>query len=134
MSGKWKAYQSARNVGTSIRCLLAGFVLMAFSVCLYLYVEDFAYPIKEEPWRFFRNCVLVMVGWSLLLEYVVIVPGKLQFLRGHARPLPDSRMSGRRKDEERLGTLEHTDTNESMRQLWWTVGITAICLIGYFYL
>ena len=32
------------------------------------------------------------------------------------------------------GSLEHTDMGESMRQLWWTIGITAACIaiIAYF--
>jgi hypothetical protein len=34
-----------------------------------------------------------------------------------------------------IETLEHADTEESYRQLWWTIGVTAICfgIIVYVY-
>ncbi|MDG2277051.1 MAG: hypothetical protein P8L31_03775 [Pseudomonadales bacterium] len=34
-----------------------------------------------------------------------------------------------------IETLEHADTKESYRQLWWTIGVTAICfgIIVYVY-
>ena len=33
-------------------------------------------------------------------------------------------------------TLEHADTRESYRQLWWTIGVTVtgLAAIAYFYL
>ena len=36
--------------------------------------------------------------------------------------------------EEQFGSLEHTDTGESLRQLWWTIGVTLIglALVAYF--
>ena len=39
------------------------------------------------------------------------------------------------KEEVRYASLEHTDTRESMRQLWWTIGVTlaGILLMAYFY-
>ena len=38
------------------------------------------------------------------------------------------------KDEVKFGSLEHSDMGESLRQLWWTIGVTAIglALIAYF--
>ncbi|NKB99909.1 MAG: hypothetical protein GKR90_15615 [Pseudomonadales bacterium] len=35
-----------------------------------------------------------------------------------------------------IETLEHADTEESYRQLWWTIGVTAVSLgiISYVYL
>lgn len=42
-------------------------------------------------------------------------------------------------DEDKVGTspdsLEHTDSAESLRQLWWTIGVTVVALIvlSYFY-
>jgi hypothetical protein len=36
----------------------------------------------------------------------------------------------------KFGSLEHTDTKESLRQLWWTIGVTlaGLALLAYFYL
>ena len=38
--------------------------------------------------------------------------------------------------EVRHGSLEHSDLAESRRQLWWTIGVTAIgmAIIAYLYL
>ncbi len=35
-----------------------------------------------------------------------------------------------------LGSLEQSDTQESLRQLWWTIGVTlaGIALMAYLYL
>jgi hypothetical protein len=38
------------------------------------------------------------------------------------------------KDSATPGTLEHTDMKESVRQLWWTVGVTAVGLVVLTYL
>lgn len=39
-------------------------------------------------------------------------------------------------EEGKLGSLEHSDTRESLRQLWWTIGVTlaGIALMAYLYL
>lgn len=39
-------------------------------------------------------------------------------------------------DNVKLTTLEHSDTEESFRQLWWTIGVTVVGLIvvSLFYL
>ena len=39
-------------------------------------------------------------------------------------------------EDVKFGSLEHTDTKESMRQLWWTIGVTlaGLALLAYFYL
>ena len=39
-------------------------------------------------------------------------------------------------EDVKFGSLEHTDTKESMRQLWWTIGVTlaGLLLLAYFYL
>ena len=46
-------------------------------------------------------------------------------------------MEEQNKDKEtaRLTTLEHSDTEESFRQLWWTIGVTVVGLatVAYFY-
>ena len=36
----------------------------------------------------------------------------------------------------KFGSLENSDTKESIRQLWWTVGVTllGLALLAYFYL
>jgi hypothetical protein len=38
-------------------------------------------------------------------------------------------------EENRVGSLEHTDTKESLRQLRWTIGVTLIglALLAFFY-
>jgi len=38
------------------------------------------------------------------------------------------------RNEPNFGSLEHTDVGESLRQLWWTVGVTVIglALIAFF--
>ena len=38
------------------------------------------------------------------------------------------------REEVKSGSLEHTDVGESLRQLWWTIGVTVIGigLIAYF--
>ena len=35
----------------------------------------------------------------------------------------------------KFGSLEHSDTKESIRQLWWTIGVTlgGLALLAYFY-
>ncbi len=40
-----------------------------------------------------------------------------------------------KNDETKVGSLEHTDTKESIRQLWWTVGVTlfGLAVFAYFY-
>lgn len=47
-------------------------------------------------------------------------------------------MEDKKNDTEdtKFGSLEHTDTKESMRQLWWTIGVTLVglALLAYFYL
>ena len=37
-------------------------------------------------------------------------------------------------DEVKLDSLEHTDTRESLRQLWWTIAVLVIglALIAFF--
>lgn len=39
-------------------------------------------------------------------------------------------------DDVKFETLEHSDNKESLRQLWWTIGVTVfgLALIAYFYL
>ena len=38
--------------------------------------------------------------------------------------------------DNKPASLEHTDTKESLRQLWWTIGVTLIGLavLAFFYL
>lgn len=42
------------------------------------------------------------------------------------------------QDEDQIqgapGSLEHTDVGESMRQLWWTIGVTlaGVAIVAYF--
>lgn len=47
-------------------------------------------------------------------------------------------MNDNEKDTEDVkpSSLEHTDTKESLRQLWWTIGVTLIglVLLAFFYL
>lgn len=47
-------------------------------------------------------------------------------------------MEEQNKDNEdvKFPTLEHSDTEESFRQLWWTIGVTLVGLaaVAYFYL
>ena len=39
-------------------------------------------------------------------------------------------------EEGKFPSLEHTDTKESFRQLWWTIGVTlaGLAILAYFYL
>lgn len=47
-------------------------------------------------------------------------------------------LEDKNKDTEgvKFESLEHSDTKESMRQLWWTIGVTllGLALLAYFYL
>lgn len=47
-------------------------------------------------------------------------------------------MDGQKSDNEdvKFTTLEHTDAEESFRQLWWTIGVTVVGLVvaALFYL
>lgn len=54
-----------------------------------------------------------------------------------ARSTGGEHMSEDQEQNEKatIETLEHADTKESYRQLWWTIGVTAICfgIIVYVY-
>lgn len=41
---------------------------------------------------------------------------------------------GSDRKEAELGSLEQSDVRESLRQLWWTIGVTlvGVALIAYF--
>lgn len=47
-------------------------------------------------------------------------------------------MNDEKKDTEDVKpvSLEHTDKKESLRQLWWTIGVTLVglVLLAFFYL
>ncbi len=43
-------------------------------------------------------------------------------------------MTGEKEQTPNTASLEETDHKESIRQLWWTIGVTALALliIGYY--
>ena len=46
----------------------------------------------------------------------------------------DDSKSNHSNQEVQFGSLEHSDMGESMKQLWWTIGVTVagLALIAYF--
>jgi hypothetical protein len=40
----------------------------------------------------------------------------------------------KKTENVKFGSLEHADTKESIRQLWWTIGVivVALALLAYF--
>lgn len=52
----------------------------------------------------------------------------------HRRP-EDMEQQNNDNEDVRVTTLEHSDNEESFRQLWWTIGVTVVGLaaVAYFY-